>query len=100
MNAAHNVRTGEFYQSFCVIRLLGTCSGNLKEEARSLTPPGCCMWVAPLLQARNLLLRYGDGEETRHEDWGPVVYFWRITSTNGDRYNRVDRHDGFGTGRS
>jgi hypothetical protein len=48
-----------------VIRLLGTCSGNLKEEARSLTPPGCCMWVAPLLQARNLLLRHGEEEETK-----------------------------------
>ena len=66
-----------------VIRLLGTCSGNLKEEARLLTPPGCCMWVAPLLQARNLLLRHGKEEETKQRT-GPVVYFWRITSTNGD----------------
>ena len=83
-----------------VIRLLGTCSGNLKEEARLLTPPGCCMWVAPLRQARNLLLRYGEAEETKEKAGVPVVYFWRTTSTNGGGYNRVDLHSGFDTGRS
>src|ERR1039458_1502152 len=89
-----------------VIKLLDPGSGNRKEEARSLTPPGCCMWghphearsltppgccmwVAPLPKLRNLLLRYGEEEETRQK-----TGFRRVLLEDNEHKRRLVQQSG------
>lgn len=76
------------------VKVPGPGSGNLKkEEAMSLTPHGRCMWVAPSLQALNLLLQYGEGA-----DWARKTWLRRVllegTEHIGRLKLRTDGHKG------
>src|ERR1700689_5539096 len=89
MNAARNVRTGEIYRHSAkrqAARLLFMEPERGSKVAHST-------WMlhvgGPSAPNSQLVASIRRGGRVKAEDWGPVVYFWRITSTNADWYNRT-----------
>jgi hypothetical protein len=54
----------------------------------------------PFASTAQLVASIREGQETKQNTGSRRVLWGGITSTNGDWYDRMDRHDEFGTGRS